>query len=93
MDWEIGTHGLRITFIYNGRRYSSTYLPDVAKEQEWTKEETMISLMRKAGWSGRRHEWRKVELDVVRYQGKQVRLWVEDWMTWRQWVEKRLADE
>lgn len=52
MDWVLGTHGLRISFIHRGRRYGATYLPDVALEQGWTKEETVESLMRKAGWDG-----------------------------------------
>lgn len=52
MDWEIGKHGIRINFIYRNRRYGATYLPDVPVEQGWTKEETIESLMRKAGWDG-----------------------------------------
>ncbi|KAJ5174822.1 uncharacterized protein N7482_000699 [Penicillium canariense] len=52
MDWVLGTHGLRISFIHRGRRYGATYLPDVAVEQGWDKEETVESLMRKAGWDG-----------------------------------------
>jgi uncharacterized protein (TIGR00296 family) len=88
LDWNIGTHGLRISFTYHNRRYGSTYLPDVAKEQGWTKEETMISLMRKAGWSGRKEDWKKVELNVVRYQGRQVRLAYGEWKEWRDWVEE-----
>ncbi|KAJ5693017.1 hypothetical protein N7462_002440 [Penicillium macrosclerotiorum] len=52
MDWVLGMHGIRISFIHRGRRYGATYLPDVAVEQGWTKEETVESLMRKAGWDG-----------------------------------------
>lgn len=52
MDWTLGTHGIRISFIYRGRRYGATFLPDVAVEQGWSKEETVESLMRKAGWDG-----------------------------------------
>ncbi|KAK2763747.1 hypothetical protein FQN54_009363 [Arachnomyces sp. PD_36] len=52
LDWDLGTHGLRISFIHRNRRYGATYLPDVAVEQGWTKEETLESLMRKAGWDG-----------------------------------------
>lgn len=48
LDWHIGVHGLRISFSDKGRRYGSTYLPDVAREQGWSKEETLVSLMRKA---------------------------------------------
>jgi uncharacterized protein (TIGR00296 family) len=87
MDWELGTHGLRISFQHNGRRYGSTYLPDVAKEQGWTKEETMVSLMRKAGWNGRSREWKSVELQVVRYQGRQVKVGYAEWRAWREGVD------
>ncbi|KAF7718654.1 Uncharacterized protein PECH_008825 [Penicillium ucsense] len=52
LDWSLGTHGIRISFVHRGRRYGATYLPDVAVEQGWTKEETIESLMRKAGWDG-----------------------------------------
>ncbi|KAH7401490.1 AMMECR1 domain-containing protein [Pyrenochaeta sp. MPI-SDFR-AT-0127] len=92
LDWSIGTHGLRISFTYHGRRYGSTYLPDVAREQGWTKEETLVSLMRKAGWGGRKDDWKKVELTVVRYQGKKVALEYREWKEWRDWVEEEMAD-
>lgn len=46
LDWEIGKHGIRL-FIDG---YSATYLPEVAKEQGWTKEEALESLARKAGF-------------------------------------------
>ncbi|KIW19786.1 hypothetical protein PV08_00361 [Exophiala spinifera] len=52
LDWTLGTHGLRISFTYRNRRHGATYLPDVAVEQGWTKEETVESLMKKAGWDG-----------------------------------------
>lgn len=47
----------------------ATYLPDVAVEQGWTQEETIVSLMRKAGWGGRPNEWRKLNPQVTRYKG------------------------
>ncbi|KAF2026829.1 hypothetical protein EK21DRAFT_73354 [Setomelanomma holmii] len=93
LDWELGTHGLRISFKYHNRRYGATYLPDVAKEQGWTKEETLVSLMRKAGWNGRKDEWKKVGLNVVRYQGKKVALEYAEWKEWRNWVEEEIADD
>jgi len=52
MDWTLGLHGLRISFTHRSRRHGATYLPDVAVEQGWTKEETVESLMKKAGWDG-----------------------------------------
>ncbi|KAL4908067.1 hypothetical protein BDW74DRAFT_115406 [Aspergillus multicolor] len=56
LDWSLGTHGIRISFIHRGRRFGATYLPDVPVEQGWTKEETIKSLMHKAGWDGAHHE-------------------------------------
>jgi AMME syndrome candidate gene 1 protein len=88
MDWAIGTHGLRISFTHHSRRYGSTYLPDVAREQGWTKEETMVSLMRKSGWTGRKEDWSQVELNVVRYQGQPARLDYKAWKEWRDWVDE-----
>ncbi|CAE7210383.1 hypothetical protein CFE70_009297 [Pyrenophora teres f. teres 0-1] len=92
MDWEIGTHGLRISFTDKGRRYGSTYLPDVALEQGWNKEEALVSLMRKAGWGGRKADWKKVGVKVVRYQGKKVALGWGEWRSWRDWVDEEMAD-
>ncbi|KAK3689820.1 AMMECR1 domain-containing protein [Podospora appendiculata] len=88
MDWDLGTHGIRISFTYHGRRYGATYLPDVAVEQGWTKEETLVSLMRKAGWMGRKDKWAEVELKVVRYQGKRESLGYGEYKKWRDWVER-----
>ncbi|KAI9777428.1 MAG: hypothetical protein M1835_005238 [Candelina submexicana] len=88
LSWDLGTHGLRISFTYHSRRYGATYLPFVPIDQGWTKEETLISLMRKAGWIGRKEEWRKVgDLKVVRYQGRKVSVGYEEWREWRDWCD------
>ncbi|MCJ1373832.1 hypothetical protein MMC20_005062 [Loxospora ochrophaea] len=88
LDWDLGTHGLRISFSSGGRRLGATYLPDVAVEQGWSKEETIVSLMRKAGWTGRSSEWRKVEdLRAVKYQGSRANVDWDVWNEWRRWVE------
>ncbi|KAL8904161.1 MAG: hypothetical protein Q9207_003453 [Kuettlingeria erythrocarpa] len=94
LDWELGTHGLRISFTYHGRRMGATYLPDVAVEQGWTKEETVVSLMRKAGWTGRSKEWRNVpDLKAVRYEGKGEGCRWSTWRDWRAWVDQQTRDE
>jgi hypothetical protein len=50
--------------------------------------------MRKAGWSGKKYdEWKKVELKVVRYQGKKVGLEYGEWKEFRGWVDEEMADE
>ncbi|ORY58763.1 AMMECR1 domain-containing protein [Pseudomassariella vexata] len=89
MDWELGKHGLRLSFTDRGRRYGSTYLPDVAPEQGWNKEETLVSLMRKAGWMGKKDKWQDVDLKVVRYQGKKDSLRYPEYKQWRDWVDQK----
>jgi len=90
LDWDLGTHGIRISFQHHGKRYGATYLPNVAVEQGWNKEETIVSLMRKAGWSGRSREWRDVKgMNVVRYQGKKCSLGWGEWRSWREWVGRQ----
>ncbi|KAL2163423.1 hypothetical protein VTH06DRAFT_5480 [Thermothelomyces fergusii] len=92
MDWELGTHGLRISFHHHGRRYGATYLPDVAVEQGWTKEQTLVSLMRKAGWVGQKDRWSEIPLKVVRYQGKKESLGYAEFKKWRDWVGEGKAN-
>ena len=64
-DWTLGLHGIQIHFMHNGRGKGATFLPDVATEQGWNKEETLGHLFRKAGFSG---DWRVMSVDVQRYQ-------------------------
>ncbi|MCJ1398684.1 hypothetical protein MMC11_001885 [Xylographa trunciseda] len=88
LEWDVGTHGIRISFSYHGRHYGATYLPDVAVAQGWTKEETMVSLMRKAGWSGRSSDWKKVgDLKCIRYEGKAATLEYSQYRDWRAWAD------
>jgi AMME syndrome candidate gene 1 protein len=91
LDWELGTHGIRISFQWEGRRHGATYLPDVATEQGWTKEQTLVSLMRKAGWEGRRDRWREVadagSMKVVRYRGDKESLVFDEYKAWRDWAD------
>lgn len=86
LGWELGVHGIKISFYERHKRYSATYLPDVAVEQGWTKEETLESLVRKAGFNGRK-TWRDVgDLQVVRYQGRKESVEYQEYREWRVWV-------
>jgi uncharacterized protein (TIGR00296 family) len=84
-DWDIGVHGVRLSFYDRGRRYGSTYLPDVASEQGWSKEETLFSLIRKAGWMGSRSRWRDLELRLTRYQGRKATAEYPVFAKWKSW--------
>jgi len=69
-------------------------LPDVAVEQEWDREETVVSAMRKAGWGGRKEKWMEVgDLKVVRFQGKAESVGWGEFRKWREWVEKGMGKE
>lgn len=48
--------------------------------------------MRKAGWNGRKEDWKKMDVNVVRYQGKKVELGYDEWKEWRRWVDEDIAD-
>ncbi|CAN8104883.1 unnamed protein product [Discula destructiva] len=89
-DWEVGAHGIKIAFREHGVPYSGTYLPSVAPEQGWDKDETLLSLMRKAGWRGSRSKWREVAeatgMVVVRYQGNKTEVTYAEFEEWRDWV-------
>jgi uncharacterized protein (TIGR00296 family) len=88
LDWEVGVHGVRISFRDRGRRLSATYLPDVAAEMGWSKEETVGHLMRKAGWDGRPERWRDVDdLAVERYQGRKRSVGWREYKGFRNWLD------
>lgn len=48
-DWEIGVHGVSVSFVLHSRYFSATFLPEVAEEQQWDCETTMVYLIQKAG--------------------------------------------
>ena len=53
LDWEVGKHGIIIDAQLKGREYSATFLPEVAAEENWSREETLKHLVRKAGYRGK----------------------------------------
>lgn len=80
LDWEVGVHGIIIKFdIAEGNGggrgdYSATYLPEVAYEQKWTQQETVISLVRKAGYRGVITDELLVQIRCTRYQSSKHQL-------------------
>jgi len=69
LDWEIGVHGVWIEFVDDhNRRRTATYLPEVAEEQGWTKEEAIDSLLRKSGYNGRITDRIRNRIVLTRYQ-------------------------
>ncbi|CAI2182140.1 13016_t:CDS:2 [Funneliformis geosporum] len=69
LDWEIGVHGIWMEFVDDhNRRRTATFLPEVAEEQGWTKEETIDSCLRKSGFNGRITDRIRSRIVLTRYQ-------------------------
>ena len=49
LNWKIGKHGLTLEIMdRNGELCESTFLPEVAKEEKWSKWQTLEELLEKA---------------------------------------------
>lgn len=74
-DWEINVHGIWIDFVDpNGVSRNATYLPEVAGEQGWTKEEAIESLVRKSGYKGALTQSLLSSIRLTRYQSSKSEL-------------------
>lgn len=69
MDWEVGKHGIDIDI--DG--FSATFLPEVATEQGWDKEETLKNLLRKAGFHGKFNQSTMDKIKLERYQSSKCK--------------------
>lgn len=80
LDWEIGKHGIRLSI--DG--CNSTYLPEVAPEFGWTKEETLAHLARKGGFYKKYDKSALERSKVERYQSaKSTATWAE----YQEWLQ------
>ena len=73
-DWDVGTHGILIRFMVQGKTFSATYLPEVAQEQGWTHKEALTSLVRKAGFRGAVSQDVLDGIHTTRYQSSKCTL-------------------
>ena len=88
-DWVIGVHGITLTY----RHVSATYLPEVALEQGWSKEETVEELMRKGGWEGRVGEKERREMKITRYESQKRGMGYDEYVAWKEEERKRRGSE
>ncbi|CAB4003614.1 Hypothetical predicted protein, partial [Paramuricea clavata] len=84
-DWEIGIHGIRIEF-YNekGNKRTATYLPEVAREQGWTKVQAIDSLLRKGGFKGTITPEIRNSTKLVRYRSEKVSVHYNEYIASKQ---------
>jgi len=64
------------------REYHGTFLPEVASEQGWTKEETLKYLIKKAGYNGKLSDVAS-KIKLERYQSSKCE------MTYQEYCEMR----
>ncbi|KAL7493906.1 hypothetical protein ACHAWT_003236 [Skeletonema menzelii] len=77
LDWVVGVHGIIIKFggtMEQQQHYSATFLPEVAKEQSWTTKETVVALIRKAGYRGTVTNDLLSKIQCTRYQSSKCRV-------------------
>eukprot|EP00736_Rhodelphis_marinus_P007791 Rmarinus@m.25724 len=79
LDWEIGTHGIIISFYADGSHRSATYLPEVCRDEQWTKEYCIESLIRKAGFNGHVTQDLLDTIRLERYQSTKYEMSYEDY--------------
>ena len=62
---------------------TATYLPEIAREQGWTKVQTIDSLLRKGGYRDLITEEYRRTVRVVRYQSEKCVLTYDDYCRFR----------
>mmetsp|Transcript_9622 Transcript_9622/g.17274 ORF Transcript_9622/g.17274 Transcript_9622/m.17274 type:complete len:242 (+) Transcript_9622:46-771(+) len=68
-DWQVGVHGVLLNFSDSrGRRFSATYLPEVAREHGMTREVAIRELVAKSGYPGPCDQGLIDCMEVTRYQ-------------------------
>lgn len=89
LDWTPGEHGIHITFTHptdHTRSYSATYLPHICPEQGWTKEETVLSAISKAGYKGKvkvgDRVWKRLHVKI--YGSVKAEASWQDYVEWKQ---------
>lgn len=82
-DWTVGKHGIVLRFWAppaTQRNYSATYLPEVALDQQWNQKETVLALMRKAGYVGQIDDDLLRKVECTRYQSSKRRMTFEEYV-------------
>lgn len=84
-DWTVGEHGITIEWTdpSRGKCFSATYLPEVAKEQGWDREETLQELIVKAGWTKPVTKELRELVSLTRYESSKASLTYDEYLEHR----------
>ena len=79
LDWEVGKHGIDITFTDKSKyEYSATFLPEVAEDQGWDQKTTLKYLVKKAGYYGKLDDIID-NIETERYQSLKTIVSYDEW--------------
>ena len=81
-DWEIGKHGIRISFEEEHKKYSATFLPEVPVEHKMDKITTLQHLIKKAGYNGKLEKVDK-KIKLRRYQSIKLFMTYDEYRNFR----------
>ena len=82
--WEVGVNGVQIEFTLKGREYEATFLPEVMVEEGWSKHQTMLELVRKAGVPKRLFAKIKESIKLTTYESRTATLSFKQYLTLRE---------
>ena len=80
-DWEVGKHGIQISFEEFGH-YSATFLPEVPIEHKMDKITTLQHLIRKAGYFGKLEDVDK-KIKLRRYQSIKLFMTYKEYLNFK----------
>lgn len=88
LDWTPGQHGIHITFPDPSspkRNLSATYLPEIATDQGWSRQETILSAIQKAGYNRPvkvgDEVWRSIKTRV--YESSKAGCTWDEYVAWK----------
>jgi len=69
-DWHVGIHGILIKFNcpVTQNCFNATFLPEISKQQNWTKTQTVEALIRKSGYEGSITNTFLLDIECTRYK-------------------------
>ena len=79
-DWTPGLHGIILQFTVNGEHFKATFLPEVAREQNWSARETIEALARKSGYNGKIDDSLLKKMKIERYQSSKCEASYLEWI-------------
>jgi len=82
-DWKLGKHGITIDFVASGKSYNATYLPEVASEQGWSRNQTINELILKAGFKREVTPRIRGSIKLTRYQSSKCSLTYNEYLSFR----------